>query len=793
MSIEQLVPIQVTLAPGATPLPQFGTSVILGELTTQQYADFIVASGGLSVLQLSPNGLTATLDSLGITAGERVYEDVTKHFSGQTVPELAYLSYRGDADKIHKQSVQILPESGTTDKASIGKYALNELEGGPYTYTSPGLAQTVTLTVTDAGGGDGAPGTYTVTDGAGRNFSYDSGGFNVWTVTVVSAAPGLYNITVSGVTYSYTATAGDSITDIRDGLFADTINFDVHPAHPDWTGNKVSTDAFTVTGNNVGETLVTATNGGPGTTEMTFAETTPIVPETVATIATGIATAITSSVPPPNNYTAVDAAAVVTITANLGFEGTDLGIAGAGPSAGDLVQATTQDFREDVVTVRDALTTALGVPSHPTFTNADSGTDTILIDGVDAGVVIPLSVSAPNDNILLVEIQGVLTLRTQQTTRITIATNPADSFAFPGNYTLTAFGTMVSYTAAASETPTTVRDAIQALVDANIPEVTTAVAGADAFDMTDNTAGETFGVTLTSPNSNAAMTQAIQTAARTIRDDIQRAIDDASDWYTVINSGSAVDIQEATDMMDDIGADTPRMHFWQSGNDAMKDTPLAGATDEGAVTFATGTRRSKGVWNPEPVTADVGANAYEGVVSQWVGNYMTRLPGQIQPTGKRQLGFTSRNRLPTQQETNLEDRAVQYMEWVPSLGPSGSQVMQRRFTPAGRLIDLQRAMDQIQSVYQTLALDYITGVDIIPYTNNGIGEVNNNVVVAGTNLLRDQGLVVSPEATYVNGRLPRVSDASQADREAGILPTFEFNITIQLGATEIPIQVNISQ
>lgn len=793
MSLAQLAPIQVFLSPGATPQRSFGISTVLSVLTSEQYSKFVVASGGLSTLALTAQSVVTTLDDLGITSTERAFEDSTKHFTGERVPELAYLGYRGVADQTHNQTVQIVAETGTTDRASVGLYALTDIEGGPYSYNSPGLAQTVDLTVTDAGGGDGAPGTYRVQDGAGRTFLYDSGGFNLWTVVILSAAAGLYSLTVSGVVYSYTASGGDSVEDIRDGLFANTVNFVLHPAHPDWTGNKVSTDTITVTGTGVGVTLVVTANDGPGGTEASLAETAPIVPETTTTIAAGIDAAITGAVLPPTNYTSSAAVAVVTLLASAGFEGTDLGILGNGPAAPDLTQVTTQDYRELVSVVRDALDGLLTAVTHPAFINGTSGTDTLTLDGVTIGEFIPVTVAAPNGNIVLLETQSVLTIRTAQTSRITIVENPADNFSWPGSYELTAFGVMVSYVAVASETVESVRDALQALVDANISEVTTAIAGTIAFDMLNNTAGQPFGVTLSSPNSDQAMTLAVQAAGYSIADDIDRAIQDASDAYIFLNSGSAVDIQVATDHLDDIGSQFPRMHFWQSSNDDMKDTPLAGATDEGAVTFATATRRSKGVWNPEPVTAASTANAYEGVASQWVGSYTTLLPGQIQPTGRRQEKFSSRNQLPPQQELNLEARAVQYMEFVPTLGANGGQVMQRRLTPSGRMIDLQRALDQIQSVYQQLAVDYITSVPIIPYTNNGIGRVHNAVVVEGTALLVQQGLVISDEAQYVAGRLPRISDATQADQEAGILPVFAFNITIQLGATEIPITVNVSQ
>lgn len=791
MSLAQIAPTSVVLGVAATPLPQFGTSAILGVLTTAQYGKFIAQSGGTSVIEMTPASVASLMTSLGLVAGERAYEDATAHFSQARKPEKAYLAYRGDADQIHQQTVQILPESGTTDRASLGKYSLTNVEGGPYSHTSSGVAQVVTLTVVDAGGGNGATGSYVVQDAAGLKFQYDSGGINVWTVTIATAAAGLYRLTVDGENYDYTAGAGDTIENIRDGLFAETLNTVAHPPHPDWTGNKVSTDQFTITGNNVGQSLVVSTNNGPDTIDdMTVVETTPIVPETVGAIATGIATAITGAATPPSNWTPVDAAATVTITADAGFEGTDLGIVSNGPSAGDLTQVLTTDHRDSVQSVRDALDTALAA-SHPTFVNATSGTDTLTIDGVSAGVVIGVDVSAPNDNILLSEVQGVLTLRTAQTTRITIVENPADNLAYDGTYELTAFGTQVSYVAS-SETTTSVRDAIRALVDAEISEVTTALAGADAFDMTSNTQGQTFGVVLSSPNGDAAMTQAVQSAARTIRDDIDRAITDAPDAYIFINSGTAVDIVEAQDHIDDIAASTPRFHVWQSGNDAMIDTPIAGATDEGALTFASGTLRSKGHWHPEPVSELATAKAYEGVVAAWVGSYTTLLPGQVQPSGKRLTGFTSRNRLTPTQESNLEARAVQHLEFVPSLGASGSQVSQRRLVPSGRLIDMARAIDQMQSVYQTLAADFITTQPIIHYTDLGLVEIHNAVVQRGTDFLRDQGLVIDGP-NYVAGRLPKRADATDADRQLGVTPIFDFEVTIDLGITEIIQRINVFQ
>ncbi len=780
MSLAQVVPIQVTLAPGASPLPQFGTSYIPEELTTAQYALFVAQSGGLATLKLVADGLTDTLTALGLTSADKAWEDWVQHFAGQRVPEFAYAGFKGVADQVHLQSVIISPDAGSTTRASVGTYSLTDLQGGPYTHVSAGVVQVVTLTVTDAGGGFGAPGTYTVQDVDSNVYTYGSGGINLWTVTVDSADTGLYRVTVDSVDYDFTTVGGETIEQIRDGIFTQ-----MQVAHPTWTGNTSGTDEITITGNAVGDTLTVTTNSGPSA-DMSLVETTPIVPETVAAIATAIAAAITGATSPPALWTAAAAVADVVITAN--DAGVDLEIASNGPAAPDLTQVLTTDHRDLVSAVRDALDTLLDAETHPEFTNGVSGTDTLTITGATAGVPVIFSASAPNNNIAILQTQGVLTLRTAQVSRITIIENPADSMAFDGEYKITLFGTTVSYVASA-ETVTSVRDALDAKIVAQVSEVTTADVGSTAFDMTGVTSGLPFTVAVTSPNSNGAMTHAVVTVGRSINDDIDRALTEQDDWYIVINTGSDVDIQVATDHIDDIQATSPRMHFWQSSTDALKDDPIAGATDVGAITKATLTRRSKGAWHPVPAAA---TKAYEGATSQWVGMYTTLLPGQVQPTNKRILGLVARGKLTATQQTNLEDRAVERFEFVATIGAAGASITQRRFTPSGRLIDLQRALDQIGNLYRTLGVDLITGNPNLPYTNPGLAQIHAGMVVKGTQLLRDQGLVIG-DYQYVNGRLPTRADATQPEIEAGTTPLFNFNITIQLGITEIPTQVNVFQ
>jgi hypothetical protein len=759
---------------------------------SQQVAKFLTLSGGISTVRVTPTSFLDTMEAIGVSSAELPFIDLSDHFGGDVKPEEAFLTYRGKADKVHIQTLTLNPDTGSSSQAAIGEYRITDLEGGPYILNHVGVAQVTDLEITDVGAGLGATGRYAVSDNAGNLYTYESGGTNVWDFVVLSAAVGLYTVTAEGVLYSYTATGGDTVNSIRDGLLADMNNLLAHPGgHPEWISNAVSTDTITLTAADVGFQLTVTSNLGPGGTEATITETTALVPETIIAIATAIDAVIIGASPPaPIEWTTSVAAGVITATALAAFVGQDLGIKIAGPSPTDATTTITVDHRETVVTVITAIAGLIGAATHPSFVDTFLS-PTITLTGTVVGGAVAVAVSSPDNKLVLQETQSILTLRSSQVQRVTIVAETGTD-AFLGVYTLSLLGENLLHTATAGDTITDVRDALMASVDLNLAAETSTVAvGSDAFDIAITEQGLPVTVTITSPGSNAGANTNIQVASYGAVDDFDRALDDEDSWYFWVQRGTFTDIQAITIYVDQIASETPRRHFAQVSDQNIPDAPIVNATDIATFVKATNTRRTTVLWDPVP-SSD--AQDQQGMVHQWVGIASTFLPGAVQWNLTRLTGVSGGQKLTGLQEGNMRDKAAVFVEFIGSLGTNGERVTNGPYVADGRQQDIARALDQIRAIYQINATALLVNQTIIPYNDNpGIALIDSMLKVT-TQQLIDQGLVIPGSFFYApDGATPTISDASEQDQIDGIFPTFTFQIKIQVGGVSIPMFIEVSQ
>ena len=797
MSLDQHAPTTVVLAASAPEQPNFGISVLPSVFDSQQVSRFLALSAGFSTIRVVPSSFLDTLEALGVDSSELPFIEAVDHFGGSPAPAEAYLTYRGRADKVHVQTLTLNPETGSSTQARVGEYRVSDLEGGPYIYNSLGAQQVTDLEIADAGGGDGATGKYQVSDNAGNLYVYESGGTNLWTFVVLSAAAGLYTVTDSDTAevYTYTATGADTVQTIRDGLLADMNNLIAHPAgHPAWITNISGTDTITMTGANIGSQLAFVSNLGPGATEATITETTPLVPETVAAIATAIDLVITGiNPPPPVEWTTAVVAGIITATAQAAFIGQDLGVKIAGPTAPAATTTITTDHRETVVTVITAINALIAAAVHPTFVEG-LASPTITLTGIVVGVAVLVSVSSPSGSLVLQETQSILTLRASQVSRITVIAETG-SDAYLGVYTLSLLGVNLMHTATAGDSITDVRDALLLSVDTNLAvETSTVSVGTDAFDITITEQGLPVTVTITSPGSNAGASASLQVPSYGAVDDFERARDDEPLWY-FWNSGLAssdTDIKAITLHVDATAPQNPRRHFAQSSDNAIPDTPKAGGTDVASFVKDTGTIRTTVLWDPIPSSP---TQDQQGMIQQWVGSASTFLPGQVQWQLFILSGVSGGQKLTGLQQGNLRDKAAAFIEFIGSLGVEGERVSNGPYTASGRQTDIVRAMDQIKFTYQVGAVALLASNAIIPYNDNpGMALINSFIQVTTANLV-NQGLVIDGSFRYLpDGKIPEIADQTdQAKREQGIFPEFKFQITIQVGGVQIPMFIEVTQ
>lgn len=243
MPQNDFVDVDIQLAPSAAPRPSFGVSLLLHNLTDAQDA----LMGGRTAL-LTGDTWASDLAALGISDGEAAYESVQSHFSQTRKPEKAYLGRRGkDIQQVITVVVPSIPADGTYAIAVTGAV------GSPYSFAAVGSTQaavrTALLTALGAGSatftaaagvgpGDikltavapGVPLTVQLSSPASSMTSSVTTGTSVlavaqvWTMQIVTAALGVYTLTVQTTTgqkqYTHIATTGATVTTIRTALVA---------------------------------------------------------------------------------------------------------------------------------------------------------------------------------------------------------------------------------------------------------------------------------------------------------------------------------------------------------------------------------------------------------------------------------------------------------------------------------------------------------------------------------------------------------------------------------------------
>jgi hypothetical protein len=492
---------------------------------------------------------------------------------------------------------------------------------------------------------------------------------------------------------------------------------------------------------------------------------------------------------PPTTYAVVDASPAITFTANL--PGQDLGITVGGrsvglgvPVGGAVTQVITADHRETVTVVRDALDGLLTAGTHPEFTNATFLTNAIALDGVVSGAFVDVSVEGPGtSSISLIEVQSILEKLLAQTSRITIIPNTASgpTDAFLGPYTATLFDVMVSYTATVGDSVTVVRDALDsAIVLALSLIVSTATAGSAALDITNLTAGQPFAIALTSPNSNQAASVAVTSASYGMGDDVRRAFDASSDWYFLLNGFD--DNLSIIEGVRAVEALIPgRSHISQSPDNAIRDVPASAATDVAQQLVDLAFERGAIVYHP----LESGEKPYRAPYSQWVSDYATKLPGQVNPGRRRLRGFQF-NKYTTQEEANLNDKNAARLDQFRAIEV---QAFLGGRAHNGRQFDLIRGLDQTTALVQIAITSLILNQDILPYTVDGINQVGNAITKVFTQLV-SQGFAI--ENSLVLG-IPKLSDATPTQQQAGEFPAFTMDFRAQVGTNKVTVNGTISQ
>jgi hypothetical protein len=269
MPQSDLVTVNVALRPANAARPAFGTSLLLHNLTDAQ--DALMGSSRTSLLTAAT--WPADLAALSITDGEAAYESVQSHFSQPRKPTKAYLGRRGkNIQQVWTVVVPTVPADG------VYAISVTGATGTPYSFTASTSTQAAVRTAllaalaagsatftaaSGVGAGDikltavtsGVPLVVQVSSPAASMTASVTTGTSVltvaqvWDMHIVTAALGVYTLTVQTTTgqktYTHIATTGATVTTIRNAIKAlyDADSSDLFTA----TMASVSTDHGTLT------------------------------------------------------------------------------------------------------------------------------------------------------------------------------------------------------------------------------------------------------------------------------------------------------------------------------------------------------------------------------------------------------------------------------------------------------------------------------------------------------------------------------------------------------------------
>ncbi len=276
--------------------------------------------------------------------------------------------------------------------------------------------------------------------------------------------------------------------------------------------------------------------------------------------------------------------------------------------------------------------------------------------------------------------------------------------------------------------------------------------------------------------------------------DITLTADAAGDWFTVslgdigdghielthVDSGIATDIAAIVNEDDDWYALYTASSFNSPAYvlaavadiEARKKIYLAEVSDSETVTTAvtngdvldtinTAARaRTAGCYHKDPASFFGGG---------WLGRMLPTDPGSASWKFK-QLSGPAYDTLTSTQRTNLLAREANGIERF-----GGRNITYEGTTADGDFIDVQRGLDWLEDLIQVEVATALVTEDKVPYTDEGIGVIEN-AVRGALDVAVQQGVLASSPAPVVT--VPKVADVLAADKAARVLDGVVFSGTL---------------
>lgn len=241
-----------------------------------------------------------------------------------------------------------------------------------------------------------------------------------------------------------------------------------------------------------------------------------------------------------------------------------------------------------------------------------------------------------------------------------------------------------------------------------------------------------------------------------IADDLAAIIEANNDWYSLhLTNLSKPVISAAAAYIESV----IKLFVCSSADDEIYDSGVS--DDIGSVLNTAGYARTALVYHPKSLSQFAGA--------AWAGKNLPEDPGSITWKFKTLAGVDFVDLTPTEVST-LESKKVNHYTQI-----AGIAITQQGYASDGTFIDITRAVDWIRASLQENIYFVLANSKKIPYTNNGIAVIVNEVRGVLQDAVNRDVLAADPEFTVT---APLVSDVSITDKANRLLPDVEFEATL---------------
>ena len=340
-----------------------------------------------------------------------------------------------------------------------------------------------------------------------------------------------------------------------------------------------------------------------------------------------------------------------------------------------------------------------------------------------------------------------------------------------GIYEITINGVPFAF-AASSNTAAEIRDGLVSAVNAGSEPVTAAPGAGDSLDLTSDSAGLGFSITLTSNPGpdNMVLTTAIANVGP--GSELARIKNTDDNWYFLLateRSAQTIEILSSA-----VEADI-KIYFTQTDEAASKDLPNAtDTTSIAALLKASNRDRTVLVWR-ETSKLDEYAEA------AWVGKVAPKDPGTV--TWKfKSLSSVSADDLNSTERNDLLAKNTNIYTTT-----AGIDLMCDGKVVSGEYIDIIRGTDALTNDIQVRIFTLLINEDKVPFTQGGIDQVVNqlraslNNFTGGDNLLAEFSI---PDLL--------IEDTDPLDRAARVLTDVTFDARYSGAIHKVEIQGTIT-